>query len=747
MPSRVRTLLGTAFLSAGGLLLEITFTRVLSVAYFQAYVFIVLSVAVFGTGLGAALATWRPRLRNTHLLHLWSAGAGVGTILLTLLTVLLAGSELRLLLLAISVLPYTLIGLALATVFSSAAEHSPALYWADLGGAGLGVAFATPIMNLIGGLNGMLVAACFLGISVVLLSPRTTLRFSVVIASTVVLVLLGNAGLHWLTVDPGALATPKPIKSQLNSGGKIERAIWNAFALTDLLYRPDQDAYYLYVDGGAGSVVPDASRPELWQRDIGSFPFIAGAPKSVFIIGPGGGLDIALAKAAGVQDITAVEVNAAGIELTKALGDYTGGVYGDDVEILIDEGRSALRRSGKRYDLILLSQVVTQAAEARGYALTENGIYTVEAFHDYLNHLEPEGEVALKLYDELTLTRALITAIQTFRERGLSDAEAARHLMVLLDTSVNPPIPLLRINKQPLDREDAIRSARAAEARGYALLFIPGLLANPPLDALLAGTITIEDLIARSKDANLHPTRDDWPFFYQFEPGLPTALLDLVIGLGIVIFLGLVLLVLAQRKAEGTIVRWAPLLFAALGFGFMAIEITILQRTQLFLGHPTLALSLVLGILLFGGSLGSLLGGGFFKAKPLTGIILAGSLVALLLPGWNISWPLLTDPFLGQQLWFRSSLTALSLLPLAFAMGIPFPLALRVLGTFGERQVALAWSVNGVMSVAGAIGTTVFSILWGFRTALGLGSVAYILVAVMAAWFSRGHSKPGSPVP
>ncbi len=726
-----KTLLGTALLSAGSLTLEIALTRVLSVLYVQSYVFLVLSVAVLGVSVGAALATLFPRLRAETAL--WASAAGLAAVLLTLSSIVTVGSPLWLMF-VLTGTPYVGVGLALTSLFSRNAEDSTVLYGADLVGAGLGVVAALPLLNALGGLGGMLAAAALLGLSGVLLGQT---RSSLLLTSLTALAVLSSLVFPWLHLDMERLATPKPILEQFSAGGDIVATRWNAFSRTDLVYRADRDAYYLYVDGGAGSLVPDAERPEQWSRDIGSFPFKADVPESAFIIGPGGGLDVALAWLHGVADITAVEVNRSSVQLVRDLGAYAGDVYAPPVKVAIDEGRSVLRRSGRDYDLVFLSQVITQAAEARGYALAENTLYTTNAFHDYLEHLSPTGQIVLKLYDELTLSRALFTALQTLMETGLTEAEATRHVLALLDTRATPPIPLLVVKKQALSREEAVRLARVAEASGYALLFVPGLLENPPLGALAAGREQLGDLIAAAAPTDLRPVSDDRPFFYQFERGLPRTLRPLVLVLELVSILGIVILVSVQRGLEPSL-RTFPALFTALGFGFMAVEITLIQRTQLFLGRPALALSLVLGTLLLGGGAGSLLAGRLFKGRSWRGIFVSAVSVAAFLLVWNLAWPTLTNTFLAESLGTRAALTALSLLPLAFALGMPFPLALHWAGAAGEQQVALAWTVNGVASVMGGVAATALGVGVGFQTVglVALGS--YILAALYGALHRAG---------
>lgn len=721
-------------------MLEIVLTRVLSVLYLQSYVFLVLSVAVLGLSVGAALATLFPRLRDEAKVALWASLAGLAALILTLFSVVTMGSPLWLMF-VLAGTPYVGVGLALTSLFSRNAGGSERLYGADLSGAGLGVLAALPLLNALGGLGGMLAAAAVLGLSSLLLGRS---RLSLLLTGFTALAVLGGLAFPWFRLDMKKLATPKPILDQLDAGGDIVASRWNAFSRTDLVYRADRDTYYLYVDGGAGSLVPDVAQPSRWVQDIGSFPFNADMPESAFIIGPGGGLDVALARLNDVADITAVEVNGSSVHLVRDLSEDVGNIYGPSVKTIVDEGRSALRRSGRNYDLIFLSQVVTQAAEARGYALAENTLYTTEAFHDYLDHLSPTGQIVLKLYDELTLSRALFTALQTLSEEGLSEADATRHVFALLDTRATPPIPLLVVKKRALPREEAVRLARAAEASGYALLFVPGLLENPPFDALASGRTRLADLVATGAAVDLRPVSDDRPFFYNFEQGLPRALRPLVLGLGLVFLLGVI--VLPVQRLEPPL-RAAPAVFAALGFGFMTVEITLIQRTQLFLGHPVLALSLVLGTLLLAGGLGSLLAGRLFKERPWRGILVSSAWIVIALLVWSSVWPVLANALLEGSVGTRAALAALSLLPLALPLGMPFPLALRAVREAGERQVALAWTVNGITSLMGSVVATTLALVSGFQTVALVALGSYALVTLLSLGALRRHNRPLDTTP
>jgi len=281
---------------------------------------------------------------------------------------------------------------------------------------------------------------------------------AIVVALAATVVAFSASGSKALAPRIAGLRAPKPLTLALRAGAEPLAHRWDALGRTDLVRRQADGVHVLYLDGGAGSVVPEAARPEIARSDVAAFPFAALAPESTFVIGPGAGLDVALARDFGVDTIVAVEINRAAIELTNRLAPLTGDVYGarsgDHLEVVVEDGRTALEREDRRFDLILLSHVVTDAAEARSYALAENGLYTVEAFRTMLDRLQPGGAIALKLYDELTLTRALLTAVRAVSRNGVDEATAARHVMAVLDArgqgGGESPVPLLLVFDRPL---------------------------------------------------------------------------------------------------------------------------------------------------------------------------------------------------------------------------------------------------------------------------------------------------------
>jgi len=718
-------------LSASALFLEIVLTRLFSLLYFPPYVFLILSFAILGIALGAALCALRPSLSSEPRLVLYSSGAGLSSLLLILFAALPAAQDLQIVLFILLLIPYLFVGLALSSLFSQYASASRLLYMSDLIGAGIAALLVIPLLNMFGAVNGVLIAALGFAIAGLYFYSK---RYVAAVGFSMVLSILsfgGNAAFSLLNIDMSSLASDKPISPVLSAGGEILQTSWDAFARTDLVAPGHDKPLRIYVDGAAASVMPDTEFHQELIRDIGFFPFATEQPQRVYIVGPGAGLDVWFALQSHAKDIVAVEVNPASVAQVEQWGAWNGHLYAQpEVDIIIDEGRSALRRSDTKYDLIYLSQVVTLAAERGGYALSENTIYTVEAFAEYLAHLSEDGQIALKLYDEITLMRAISTALASLRQRGLSDEAALKHLLVLLDDSANPPVPLLLIRNTAYSEDDSLVLGAIARDVGFKPVVLPHVLVQPPLDAVDSGANSFDAIVAAS-DFDISAPTDDRPYFFQFERGIPNHLRPLALIVAIVTGSGLLGYVWLWLKTSSRIWRYMPAYFAALGMGFIAIEIYAIQQTRLFLGHPTIAVTLVLVTFLVGGGVGSGLsqrfGRDLLEKSPYWITALAVGLLAL----WSILWQAFSPQLIAGTLIARGIFTVLMLLPLTLCLGIPFPYALGLVAQQNHRLIAVAWSVNGLMTVAGTVISVILSITVGFNAVCVLGGIAYLLATVI----------------
>ena len=732
-----------ALLAAGGLAYEIALTRLLSALLTSSWVGPVLAVALLGVGVGAALAASLQQLRQKATAQALAASGAVFAVLSLPVWLWAVAEGSPLLGLAVPLLAYLCLGAASAAIISWHPTSAPSLLCADYGAAALAAA-ATPLMLSVLGLGvpgAMLVIAALPALAAVALAttasdPRAgasaTQDFAVgaTLLGVAAPLLAGLAiAVGSLEVRPAVHLSEKPISLALARGGSVEETRWDATARTDLVATPD-GARYLYMDGGAGSLVatPD---PSDWSGDVGGFAFAIRQAESAFLIGPGGGLDVAQARAFGVTDVVAVEVNGAAVEIVRDLGRATGLVYEEPTDVIVGDGRRVLAGTADRYDVITLANVVTGAAELKGAALTENLVYTVEAFEEYLSHLEPEGHLALKLYDELTLTRALTTALTALVRGGhAADEQAAMaHLLAVLDVPASAPVPMLIVRRSPFTREAAISAARVAEGRGWSLLLVPGLLTPPSLGPLASGAASVDELIASSADVDIAPTFDSAPYFFSFEPGVPRAvgragtvaavvlvmLVALAIGMGAV-----------QGRGSSASTAAAFLTSVWLGAGFLLVELAALPAVQLSVGHPTWSLSATLGAVLLGGAVGAWIA----SRTGSTWVSGVAALAAVTVAAWMLAAPLLSDSLASAPPAVSGLALGVTLMLACVPMGVPFPRLLRAIGS--ARGVAAALALSGSAAVAAGAGAQWLSHAVGTQGVAASAVFAYLLAAVTA---------------
>ena len=524
-------------------------------------------------------------------------------------------------------------------------------------------------------------------------------------------------------------------------------------------------------DGSAGSVVfgvndnPAVIGPFFARTIYGAAHEARGQGGArVLVIGLGGGPDVMCAHHYGAAHVTGVDINGSAIAALRGpLREFAGNPYDrDNVVTVRMDGRSFVRSSRDSFDLIVMSGADTKSVHAAGsLAISENNLYTVEAFCDYLARLTDDGLLAVSRfgrYDRLKLTSIAIAAL---RRAGAEHPD--RHFAVLEQGAWTT----LLVGKQPIaaERIDRLRAwlAGIPEETG---IFIPhldpigfGFGTRPvllwpqgeqesPSDVapLLAAAATgTEHEYLAARPLNLDPTTDDRPFFFDQQKRADVLrspkgayrvlgkLLLVLAGLALV-FIVLPVPVLRRTAPDAGLLR-SLAYFSALGFGFMLLEIGLMQKLSLFLGHQSYAITVVLASLLLGAGLGSATAGALGLGR---GIVRFVAIPLLIAAGAALWWALdrYGAEYAAWPLSQRVALTGLSLLPLGFLLGMPFPTALSL----SPRSV-LPWGIaaNGFMSVLGASAALPMAMLVGYRAMLIAAGACY-LVALLV------FPRPAPPV-
>lgn len=748
MRAERRLQLGVGLVAAAVIGYEIGLVRLFSFLQHYHYTFLVVSGAVCGLGVGAALSAVlhvREERLRAHLGY-WAVGCGANMGWGAYALAEFPRMPLPLLV-GIAGLPFIAAGAFLALAFRARYQQSQILYFWDLVGAAVGILYVVPALEWLGGVGALMSASVFALVAAAFFLRRWVWTGPIILATG--LVAYSTQQRELIDFSALAEAADKPMFRALGATrhrGVVKATRWSAYARTDLVDRTGDTGLNLYVDGGAGSYMfrfpGDYRRLFFLRREAAFFPYYFSPRERALIIGPGGGADVLYALMTGWRRIEAVEINPEIAALVRSHGEYNGHLYDlEGVELHIGDGRNYLERSHARYDLIALPLVYAEAADLVGYALSENYLFTREAFAAYLDHLAEGGRLALVVHNHALMLRVVATLGALWEERGREPSAVLDHLVVVNGARGDPGRreahrPLLLVQQQPYTAEQLTRLHAVMEELGLDAYFSPGRSERSALAALRGSTLA--DFVAAAA-RDISPTTDDRPFFYDATRGLDSKLAWLLGGalLACALVLVVPLPKMRQRSASGP----PPLLWAVfaagLGAGFMMVEIHLLQRFGLFLGYPTLTLAVALFGLLLGTGVGSLAGGWCRALAHPRGLGLVGALVGVVCYLYGF---LLDGALAGALAWplaARVGLTLALVAPLGMLLGTCFPACLRLGGGQYPGLVPWLWAINGFFSVLGSVGAVALGMEWGASAALAVGASAYVAVGTTLFLGSR----------
>jgi spermidine synthase len=684
-------------------------------------------------------------------------------------------------------LPFFFSGMMLGLLLADPALPTTRIYACDLVGSAVGAALVVPSLSAIG-VERALLAACgaLLAATLVLLPPRR--RLPRALAALGALSLLGAFaaperlfamsypawtvlgwvkrlpppnGLEFMRWDPIARIEVSRIAGAPSDGFGYRSLIGSNHAFHARFRRiltQNNFAYTFAVDydGTPSSLVgiEETIYAAAYQADTVARP-------KVLTIGVGGGFDVLTALAFHASGITGVEINAATVEvLTHVYRPYFRHWVEDPrVRLVAAEGRHFLATDRESYDVIQLSGVDSYAGTAAAaHVFSENYLYTLEAFELYLARLSPNGVLNMMRLEQnppREMLRALITAVEALRRAGVSRPED--HVVTLSDR--NGRFTALLVKRSPFTPAEVQRLVDWSTRGGlFEVTASPG--ANVAGANNYQRFLRLEDprlgrAFVRSAPFEIEPVSDDRPFFFKYsrwshifsdEPAVVAAtpvmeysLLLLLAMVGTVavacVYLPLWFL---SRGPERVPQRWRyAAFFAGLGVGYLAIEIALIQKFGLFLGHPNLALSVVLAALLFSSGLGSLvadrvtaaLGHLRFVAYLLVGLLLAEhALVFPRLPG-----------LLALPLAARIGVVCALVAPIGVCLGNFLPTGLAQLKRVAPGHAPWAWGINGIFSVVGPLLSIGLSMSWGISALLLSALPVYMMAGLILPASRPGH--------
>ncbi len=767
-------LAGVACISATLLMTELALTRIFSVVMYYHFAFLAISIALFGlsaSGVFAYVARRRLDRSPTPMLLaqqslLYAIATIVALFLLVRLRVGLNYSPENLMLMltiyALATLPFFMGGLVVTFAISRLSDRINVVYAADLTGAAAGCLVLIPLLDRLGA-PGVVFAAAFLGIVAAVLFAPAESRRNVAIAGAAIF-----AGAAVL----GATAGFDVAATKGHEGDRVLFSKWNSFSRIGVYERthgdwslsytyngPLPDTRFMDIDSAASTPIlhaaPDLSNVQYLRYELTALAYQLKERHPGFrslVIGPGGGRDLLSALVFGAGHVDGVEINpiiANDVMRGKFL-EFSGGIYSNPkVSIAIDDGRSFVRRAPGRYDVIQASLVDTWAATAAGaYTLTENSLYTVEAFNDYIDHLNDDGVLTITrwVFDGLRLVSLAQAAGEA---RGW---DTKMHLAIVQQDQV----ATFLLKKSPFTADEIAHVYEIADRLGFRVLYAPplnGVKYMPAADQDVSGTSTTDySKLIEAPDRNafyasyrddIRPTTDDRPFFFHttklkdqfqvafgrtmlFGNGLSALMTLMGISVALVVLFVIGPLVIAGGGRPSGWAAWL-LYFGALGAGFMLIEVSLLQRFVLLLGHPVYSLTVTLFSLLLGTGLGAAWSRRFDEATlRRTTVISIGVVAGLALLSVAVAAPLIqwAIPFSRP---IRIVIAVIVLVPAGMILGVPMPSGIRLLRARAPQMVTWAWGMNGALSVLGATVAIFIAMNWGFGVTTMAASATYLV--------------------
>jgi hypothetical protein len=799
------TYVGLLLVTLSTLMYEIALTRIFSVTMWYHFAFVAISVALFGLTAGALLVHLLPRRFDDARLerHLWLFSllfavsiavcsaiqlwikvvpkltfVGVLTVLATCLVVSI---------------PFIFSGIVVCLALTRFPRRVNRLYATDLVGAGLGCIALVVLFTWLDAPSLVILIGAFAAAGALAFALGGRSRNGARAGAIALVVLAGlavvNAG---LASDGDAPLRIRWTKEASDPGHLYDK--WNAFSRITIDGNPDRRArpfgfmsdtlpedlrakrLAMTIDSTAGTVVtgyggnPDET--DYFRYDLSYMAHNVRPDSDVLVVGVGGGRDILAALEYEQRSVTGVEINGNILDaVNNRYGDFTGHLDRNPrVKFVNDEARSYLARTDRKYDIIQISLIDTWAATSAGaYALSENALYTTQAWDLFFDRLQPGGILSVTRWYEypgappLEAYRTAVLAAQTLKDRGI--ANPRRHMLIYK----GPPNffgvsgATILVSRDPFSQADLDALAGDAQRLEFPAILTPSSAADSKF-ADIAAREGPGRAVA-SLDEDISPPTDDRPYFFQmadlgtflsgkgfgdvfvFRPVFVLGILGLTVLLLAAICIALPLIL--EKRQGGRRRGMLPFYtyFAGIGFAFLLIEVSQLQRLSIFLGHPTYALTVVLFTVLVFSGFGSMLTERLIRGEgPATLVKPLVALIAVVVV-FGLVTPAVISRADGATTPVRIAIAIALLAPLALFMGMPFAIGMRAASGHPGTPTAFLWGINGATSVCASVLAVVIALFFGISIAFWTGAFAYAVALASMVVITAPRRAPAAPEP
>lgn len=777
--------------SLATLMYELLLTRIFSVTTWYHFAFLAISMAMFGTTMGAIIVYLAPNRFTPENTSKYQAQSILAFAVSCILAIVIHISVPAFLPLDPSIVivaslfiavPFLLVAFTLSSICISLTltrypEQTHKLYAADFIGAAVGCVLLVASLNVIDGITAVYLIGFVAALSALCFSLNTQSKNLKLIAGVVALATAGYVGFNAYLANQD-----KPVISLSWSKGEKEKLVhfekWNTFSRIRVFGEPD--AYRRPLEFGYSKLLPDVKIRQLWldmdgcaaailyrfngnlkefeffKYDISNFAYELIRDGNALVIGVGGGKDILAALALGQKTVTGVEINNNTVAtITGRYGEYTGHLDKmPGVKLVCDEARSYITRSKDKYDTIQATLVDTWAASSSGaYALTESSLYTVDAWETFINHLSDRGILTMTRwyshYVPSEIYRLVGVGNAALKGVGVENPRAHIVLVRLMNSELGDSLHAedglgtILVSKSPFTDEQLALVERRCKELGYEVALTPKSAIDPNL-ALAAEGKTNE--IEKTVPYNLKPSTDDCPFFFQTLN--PTQVFNKTIYAGgrtanninsaVALLLVLVTvtfftfycfrLPILRTKDKSQLKGSLPLFVYFFSIG---IGFMLIELSQVQRFSITLGHPIyALAVVLFTLFLATGLGSvSFGKLCDLTKNRLHFLLASVLVVTaiFGLATPALVHALAPESTPVRIAASIASLFPVGFVLGLGFPAGMRLGFRHSQVLTPWLWGINGAASVLGSVLSVVISMFLGISVSYWCGFAFYAI--------------------
>jgi hypothetical protein len=673
------------------------------------------------------------------------------------------------------VIPFVFCGLILGILLAHQRLPVKTIYCFDLAGSAIGALVIVPFIALLGVEKSMVLLCCLFLIGVNISFPLKS-KFNMIVLG---LMFTGMAVCGFNSEEIFKLKRSKAPDPSL----KLEYAQWDPIGRIEVskIQGPiDLDATlagtgkdfsnhvmkYFTINNTAGAWAfhytgdPSSLKPLENTEYYAAYRASSVPSPKVLIIGLGAGMDVLAAMHAHASEITAVEINGATLNiLTHVYKDYFKQWVNDPkVRLVHDEGRHYLSRFKKKYDIIQLTGVDTYSSTmASANIFSENHLYTKEAIKLYFGRLNDKGVINITRMEypdpPREMLRMEVTTVEALREIGVKDPSS--HMAMLATAWLNGVTMVVK--KEPFTASEIKDLTRWTAPNPYLkMISLPGMPMS--MAAIYEEFLEIKNPKNEKAFIDLYPldissVEDDRPFFFHytrwkdlfdpkiipfFEFNIVLLLFFLLIICMACIFLPLKNLMKSSRPPPFK--HRYVLVFSCIGIGYFFIEIALLQKLGLFLGHPNYSICVVLSGLLLSTGIGSLYSRNtVLKFQSIQNVTFALVLLILgeglfVLPNLHYLIPL--------SLAVKAMLSYVVVFPVGFLLGVYMPEALDGLKKTFPNYVPWAWGINGIFSVVSPVAAMAVSVTWGIKFQFILSLLFYLLAGKYLSLIMNDRQTP-----